>query len=447
MKKYLFIITALVIVGCSSEESSEVDISNLSSKESLESAKDEISDLKKTLLENEDTIDSFVENISIINENVKNLSDDVLSTQSQLNNLMEENNNLKEENLLLQMSLRNLRTQYEAPDIEKSSEKIPSTLIIPPEKEIKDSKDQFPNNTFLNRNNLRIEGSDSVYPYINQALKNYTYKNLNDNDIEITQTGQDEAFEKFLDGEIQIAMASSKWHDREFNQLDAEGINYTQIPISYFGIAFIVNRNNKLECLTRKKLSQIWIEGSNFYTWNQIEQRLSSSQIQFFGHNLDSIISDYFVRDMHTGDMQSKNLRRIVEKQNHTEIISAVNQLFGGFGFIDSAKVNPMVKAIDLTHNWDMDGNPNDCKESNYKNASNPDSGLPFMWQRVLYVNHDVADKLTYDFLEYYLDNATEITITAEEFITNDEPAYHPYSQLDYDDFWNQIEKDAGNLN
>ena len=57
MKKYLFILTALVIVGCSSEESSEVDISNLSSKESLESAKDEISDLKKSLLENEDTID------------------------------------------------------------------------------------------------------------------------------------------------------------------------------------------------------------------------------------------------------------------------------------------------------------------------------------------------------------------------------------------------------
>ena len=47
MKKYLFILTTLVIVGCSSEESSEVDISNLSSKESLESAKDEISDLKK----------------------------------------------------------------------------------------------------------------------------------------------------------------------------------------------------------------------------------------------------------------------------------------------------------------------------------------------------------------------------------------------------------------
>ena len=126
----------------------------------------------------------------------------------------------------LQMSLRNLRTQYEAPDIEKSSEKIPSTLIIPPEKEIKDSKDQFPNNTFLNRNNLRIEGSDSVYPYINQALKNYTYKNLNDNDIEITQTGQDEAFEKFLDGEIQIAMASSKWHDEKTDQLEDKKINY-----------------------------------------------------------------------------------------------------------------------------------------------------------------------------------------------------------------------------
>ena len=56
-------------------------------------------------------------------------------------------------------------------------------------------------------------------------------------------------------------------------------------------------------------------------------------------------------------------------------------------------------------------------------------------------------DLLIYDFLEYYLNNATEITITAEEFITNGEPAYHPYSQLDYDDFWNQIEKDAGNLN
>ena len=445
MKKYLLILTFIFLLACSTEESSEIDISSTSSNESINSNKDDISDLSETFSQHEKMIESYIQNESNLNENLNNLSDELLITKNQLNELIEKNDNLKEENLLLQMSLNNLRIQYETPNIEKSSEEIP--LIISSEKEIKEAKEAFPNNTFLNRNNLRIEGSDSVYPYINQALKNYTYKNLNDNDIEITQTGQDKAFEKFLDGEIQIAMASSKWHDREFNQLDAEGINYTQIPISYFGIAFIVNRNNNLECLTRKKLSQIWIEGSNFYSWNQIEQRLSSSQIQFFGHKLDSIISDYFVRDMHTGDMQSKNLRRIVEKQNDTEIISAVNQLFGGFGFIDSAKVNPMVKAIDLTHNWDMNGNPNDCKESNYKNTSNPDSGLPFMWQRVLYVNHDVADKLTYDFLEYYLNNATEITITAEEFITNGEPAYHPYSQLDYDDFWNQIEKDAGNIN
>ena len=445
MKKYLLILTFIFLLACSTEESSEIDISSTSSNESINSNKDDISDLSETFSQHEKMIESYIQNESNLNENLNNLSDELLITKNQLNELIEKNDNLKEENLLLQMSLNNLRIQYETPNIEKSSEEIP--LIISSEKEIKEAKEAFPNNTFLNRNNLRIEGSDSVYPYINQALKNYTYKNLNDNDIEITQTGQDKAFEKFLDGEIQIAMASSKWHDREFNQLDAEGINYTQIPISYFGIAFIVNRNNNLECLTRKKLSQIWIEGSNFYSWNQIEQRLSSSQIQFFGHKLDSIISDYFVRDMHTGDMQSKNLRRIVEKQNDTEIISAVNQLFGGFGFIDSAKVNPMVKAIDLTHNWDMNGNPMDCKEVNYKNTSNPDSGLPFMWQRVLYVNHDVADKLTYDFLEYYLNNATEITITAEEFITNGEPAYHPYSQLDYDDFWNQIEKDAGNLN
>ena len=445
MKKYLLILTFIFLLACSTEESSEIDISSISSNESINSNKDDISDLSETFSQHEKMIESYIQNESNLNENLNNLSDELLITKNQLNELIEKNDNLKEENLLLQMSLNNLRIQYETPNIEKSSEEIP--LIISSEKEIKEAKEAFPNNTFLNRNNLRIEGSDSVYPYINQALKNYTYKNLNDNDIEITQTGQDKAFEKFLDGEIQIAMASSKWHDREFNQLDAEGINYTQIPISYFGIAFIVNRNNNLECLTRKKLSQIWIEGSNFYSWNQIEQRLSSSQIQFFGHKLDSIISDYFVRDMHTGDMQSKNLRRIVEKQNDTEIISAVNQLFGGFGFIDSAKVNPMVKAIDLTHNWDMNGNPMDCKEVNYKNTSNPDSGLPFMWQRVLYVNHDVADKLTYDFLEYYLNNATEITITAEEFITNGEPAYHPYSQLDYDDFWNQIEKDAGNIN
>ena len=445
MKKYLLILTFIFLLACSTEESSEIDISSTSSNESINSNKDDISDLSETFSQHEKMIESYIQNESNLNENLNNLSDELLITKNQLNELIEKIDNLKEENLLLQMSLNNLRIQYETPNIEKSSEEIP--LIISSEKEIKEAKEAFPNNTFLNRNNLRIEGSDSVYPYINQALKNYTYKNLNDNDIEITQTGQDKAFEKFLDGEIQIAMASSKWHDREFNQLDAEGINYTQIPISYFGIAFIVNRNNNLECLTRKKLSQIWIEGSNFYSWNQIEQRLSSSQIQFFGHKLDSIISDYFVRDMHTGDMQSKNLRRIVEKQNDTEIISAVNQLFGGFGFIDSAKVNPMVKAIDLTHNWDMNGNPMDCKEVNYKNTSNPDSGLPFMWQRVLYVNHDVADKLTYDFLEYYLNNATEITITAEEFITNGEPAYHPYSQLDYDDFWNQIEKDAGNIN
>ena len=123
MKKYLLILTFIFLLACSTEESSEIDISSTSSNESINSNKDDISDLSETFSQHEKMIESYIQNESNLNENLNNLSDELLITKNQLNELIEKNDNLKEENLLLQMSLNNLRIQYETPNIEKSISK------------------------------------------------------------------------------------------------------------------------------------------------------------------------------------------------------------------------------------------------------------------------------------------------------------------------------------
>ena len=78
MKKYLLILTFIFLLACSSEESSEIDISSTSSNESINSNKDDISDLSETFSQHEKMIESYIQNESNLNENLNNLSDELL---------------------------------------------------------------------------------------------------------------------------------------------------------------------------------------------------------------------------------------------------------------------------------------------------------------------------------------------------------------------------------
>ena len=124
----LLIILIFMTIACSGEIVSSDQ--KLSESDLLENANQEISKLGKSIVDKNRIIDSLKKDIDLsnksldlLNKNIEELQSDFDELSNKHLNLIDHNKKLSEENLLLEISLRNLRTQYETSTIEKSVEK------------------------------------------------------------------------------------------------------------------------------------------------------------------------------------------------------------------------------------------------------------------------------------------------------------------------------------
>ncbi len=124
----LLIILIFMTIACSGEIVSSDQ--KLSEPDLLENANQEISKLGKSIIEKNRIIDSLKKDIDLsnksldlLNKNIEELQFDFDELSNKHLSLIDHNEKLSEENLLLEISLRNLRTQYETSAIEKSVEK------------------------------------------------------------------------------------------------------------------------------------------------------------------------------------------------------------------------------------------------------------------------------------------------------------------------------------
>ena len=124
----LLIILIFMTIACSGEIVSSDQ--KLSESDLIENANQEISILGKSIIDKNRIIDSLKKDIDLsnksldlLNKNIEELQSDFDELSNKHLNLIDHNKKLSEENLLLEISLRNLRTQYETSAIEKSVEK------------------------------------------------------------------------------------------------------------------------------------------------------------------------------------------------------------------------------------------------------------------------------------------------------------------------------------
>lgn len=124
----LLIILIFMTIACSGEIVSSDQ--KISESDLLENANQEISKLGKSIIDKNRIIDSLKKDIDssnnsldLLNKNIEDLQTEFDELSNKHLNLIDHNKKLSEENLLLEISLRNLRTQYETSTIEKSVEK------------------------------------------------------------------------------------------------------------------------------------------------------------------------------------------------------------------------------------------------------------------------------------------------------------------------------------
>ena len=472
MNRLFIFLLVFIIIACSGEtvsnENTYDENSGLSSL--LDRANKEISNLGESASEKDGIIESITQELASKIENLDVLNNSLEAMKLQLNDISNENLNLSDENLalssqieklleeklLLEMSVKNLRTQYEAATIEKSIESNKQKNIQNEEETktpeipapiIPNSKDNDKTKDFeIAGLNIKIGGKNENTPYISSSVSDFN--NLNpDSKVELDFV--DDAFESFRDGKIDIAV-DEQWFpiddsgnsaDRK-KQLSENNIDYIEIPITFYAISIIVNKsNNWVECLYSDQISDIFRKDFKYINWQQLHPTFPNMPISLYGVKEGNELSNKFKSKWHG----IKAFRAYSPMATDLETINSVSNIPGAIGFIKFGNYNETVTALDLTHwaNDKPDGTSqpvfDKCLESKMETIEENYSELPFLYTNILYVNKNTANDLTYAYLDYYLKNAESYTLSAP--VDLDE-LHTPYYSFYYDSVIEKLAKE-----
>lgn len=472
MNRLLIILLVFIIIACSGETVSNVNTSDENSGISslLDNANKEISKLGESASEKDGIIESITQELASKIENLDVLNNSLEAMRLQLNDISNENLNLSDENLalssqieklseeklLLEMSVKNLRTQYEAATIEKSIESN-NQKNIQKEEETKtpeipapitpNSKDNDKTKDFeITGLNIKIGGKNENTSYISSSVSDFN--NLNpDSKVELDFV--DDAFESFRDGKIDIAI-DEQWFsiddsdnsaDRK-KQLSENNIDYIEIPITFYAISIIVNKsNNWAECLYSDQISDIFREDFKYINWQQLHPTFPNMPISLYGVKEGNELTNKFKSKWHG----IRAFRAYSPMATDLETINSVSNVPGAIGFIKFENYNETVTALDLTHwaNDKSDGTTqpvfDKCLERKMETVEENYSELPFLYTNILYVNKNTANDLTYAYLDYYLKNAESYTLSAP--VDLDE-LHTPYYSFYYDSVIEKLAKE-----
>ena len=472
MKKVISILIFCLIISCSAENVSNVKTSDENSGLSnlLDSANKEIFSLGESATEKDGLIDRITQELAsrnnsldILNNSLEalklqnlDLNDKNLNLSDEVLNLSDEIEKLLTEKLLLEMSIKNLRTQYGAAVIEKSVESNKSKNI---QNQEQPKKSEIPTVTTPELKNnhktneletaglsIRIGGKNENTPYISSSVSDFN--NLNpDSKVELDFV--DDAFKSFRDGKIDIAI-DEQWFPLDDKtatadkkrQLSENNVDYIEIPITFYAISIIVNKsNNWSECLYSNQISGIFRKDFKYINWQQIHPTFPNMPISLYGVKNSLELPNKFKGKWHG----IEDFRAYSPMATDLETINAVSKVPGGIGFIKFENYNEKVTALDLTHwsNDKPDGTTQPvfdrCLESKMETIEENYAELPFLYTNVLYVNKNIANNLTYAYLEFYLKNAESYTFSAPVDLNE---IHTPYYSFYYDSFIEKLLKE-----
>ena len=472
MNRLFIFLLVFIIIACSGETVSNVNTSDENSGISslLDNANKEISKLGELASEKDGIIESIAQELASKIENLDVLNNSLEAMRLQLNDISNENLSLSDENLalssqieklseeklLLEMSVKNLRTQYEAATIEKSIESN-NQKNIQKEEETKtpeipapitpNSKDNDKTKDFeITGLNIKIGGKNENTSYISSSVSDFN--NLNpDSKVELDFV--DDAFESFRDGKIDIAI-DEQWFsiddsdnsaDRK-KQLSENNIDYIEIPITFYAISIIVNKsNNWAECLYSDQISDIFREDFKYINWQQLHPTFPNMPISLYGVKEGNELTNKFKSKWHG----IRAFRAYSPMATDLETINSVSNVPGAIGFIKFENYSETVTALDLTHwaNDKSDGTTqpvfDKCLERKMETIEENYAELPFLYTNILYVNKNTANDLTYAYLDYYLKNAESYTLSAP--VDLDE-LHTPYYRFYYDSVIEKLAKE-----
>jgi phosphate transport system substrate-binding protein len=146
---------------------------------------------------------------------------------------------------------------------------------------------------------LRIGGSSTVFPIMQQAIKGFRAASPANAraSIQLSETGTSAGFRQFCSGQLPIANASRPINSRELKLCREKGVRFIELPIAFDALTVVVNpRNDWARLITTRELSRLWSRTAQgrITRWSQVNIDWPERPLKLCAPGRDSGTYDYF---------------------------------------------------------------------------------------------------------------------------------------------------------
>ncbi|MGP3956319.1 phosphate ABC transporter substrate-binding protein PstS family protein [Nonomuraea sp. 3N208] len=264
---------------------------------------------------------------------------------------------------------------------------------------------------------VKVDGSSTVAPLTSAAAEFFSEEQAKVN-VTVGTSGTGGGFEKFCNGETDIADASRPIKDEEKAACDAKSIKYAELTVATDALTVVVNKENTwATCLTTDQLKKMWEPGAEkkITSWNQVDPKFPNEPLKLFGPGTDSGTFDYFTDEINGEEGASRKDYSPSEDDNVT--VQGVGGSKGGlgyFGFTYFEENAAKLKAVEIDSG-------NGCVAPSAETAQNG-TYTPLARPLFIYPSTTAAKRPEVAaFLEYYVANVNKIATDAKYIPLNTE--------------------------
>ena len=255
---------------------------------------------------------------------------------------------------------------------------------------------------------VKIDGSSTVYP-LSEAIAEEFRNEAPDVRVTVGESGTGGGFKKFSRGEIDINNASRPITPAEIALCKANNVSFIEIPVSYDGLAVVVNKaNNFVDHLTVSELKKIWEPAAQgkIKNWNQIRPCFPDQPLNLYGAGTASGTYDYFTEAIVGKAKSSRGDYNASEDDNVlVKGVSSDKNALGYFGLAYYSTNAQNLKLVPIKDDTRPDGSSKPVSPSvqtvvdgTYQPLSRP---------LFIYINAKSADRAALKaFVKFYLENA-----------------------------------------
>ena len=228
---------------------------------------------------------------------------------------------------------------------------------------------------------VTLDGSSTVYP-ISEAVAEEFQLAHPDTRVTVGVSGTGGGFQKFCSGESDISDASRPIKKVEVDACAAAGIEYTELPVAYDGLAVLVHPGNTwADHLTVAELRKIWEPAAQgrVLRWSDVRPGWPDRELHLFGPGVDSGTYDYFTEAIVGEEGSSRGDFTASEDDNVlVQGVSTDEVALGFFGYEYYDQNRARLKLVPVDDGRDDNGrgpiapSPDSVRDGSYQPLSRP---------------------------------------------------------------------------